>query len=631
MAKTDRGNISAKGKPKNVVVVHKFLSPIKWLSHNTVAVSNSKWVRWSLLILLPLIVLALNHDTGADYDIWWHMALGKYYWTHHTLRVNHAIFSWTPANSGWIYNNCLGSLILYLAYNAFSGFGLWLVQWTVMIGIFALIVIYIRSQGGQLDTTIIGLIFLLFVGISIVTIVYRPELFSVFFFTLFVFLYFKGRSSSHLLYWLYPLLMILWVNLHGAFIFGIALLGLLCIGEFIEQVFIGFDPPGKERLLTLIGATVLTCAACIINPYGPDYLLSIFHNATNAEYNEQNKLIMAYGSLWPALTLGKIAMRFTYTAFIMAIFAALIVIFYIRAYVRRQSTGIAPFIACVPLFFVGMSMARACYFFQILALFTLIHLLGREDVQTIRRRLAPLMLVFYLIFGSLIGLVTFRFPQVNIWFGKNIEELIPIEEVAIIKKYHLPAPIFNDYLVGGYLLWAMYPDYKVFIDPRFGPYQQTVLPDYYDLCRDLSSEAIRKFTSKYQFKVAFLHMSQTPLIFALLTSEGSHWRLCYLGKNAVILIHDSLVGKLSPELVKINMSPLKFSNEDNPDVLQNLFEFYVRIGTIYGNAIIDIFDKNVSNRFYNKQKYMLNMIKAAEEMDRTRRGVQQAPGAIQKP
>ena len=30
----------------------------------------------------------------------------------------------------------------------------------------------------------------------------------------------------------------------------------------------------------------------------------------------------------------------------------------------------------------------------------------------------------------------------------------------------------NTYLEGGYLLWALYPDYKVFIDPRYGPYQK---------------------------------------------------------------------------------------------------------------------------------------------------------------
>ena len=178
MAKIGRKDVRGKENHEAAVVVHKYLQFIKWLLRSVVAVSNSKylqfikwllrsvvavsnskWVQWSLLILLPLIIILYNHDSGNDYDVWWHMALGKYYWTHHTLRVNHAIFSWTPADSGWIYNTSLGSLILYLAYTAFSGFGLWLVQCTMMVGIFALTVVYIRSQGGRLDTTNIGLIF----------------------------------------------------------------------------------------------------------------------------------------------------------------------------------------------------------------------------------------------------------------------------------------------------------------------------------------------------------------------------------------------------------------------------------------------------------------------------------------
>ena len=635
MAKIGRKDVRGKENHEAAVVVHKYLQFIKWLLRSVVAVSNSKWVQWSLLILLPLIIIIYNHDSGNDYDVWWHMALGKYYWTHHTLRVNHAIFSWTPADSGWIYNTSLGSLILYLAYTAFSGFGLWLVQCTMMVGIFALTVVYIRSQGGRLDTTNIGLIFLFYFALGAVSAIYRPELFSMFFFALFVFLYFKGRSSSHQWYWLYPLLMVLWVNLHGAFIFGIVLLGLLCTGEFIEQVFIRFDPPGKKQLLTLIGATALTCAACIINPYGPDYLLHIFQNMTNIEYQHENAWIQAYVKLWPFLAGRGLSTRLSISAFIMVGFGVLIVILYIRSYVRRQPIDVAPLIACVPIFFVGMNMGRACYFFLILALFTLIHLLGRADVQKIRRRLAPLALALFLILTGWCCIIMYRFPQLNHWFGKNITQFIPVEEAEIIKKYRLPAPIFNDYLTGGYMMWALYPDYKVFIDPRFGPYVKTVNHDYFGFSAlHVDEETISNFTEKYPFKVAFLKMDEENIIFSLLKSKGNHWRLCYFGKNAVILIHDSLRDKLSPELRNTSMMPERFSNEDDPDILKKLFLFYFRISPAYGKTILEIFDTNVSPRFIGKKQYEVMMIKMLMGMSAPVKNnmlPQQPPGAIQKP
>jgi len=55
--------------------------------------------------------------------------------------------------------------------------------------------------------------------------------------------------------------------------------------------------------------------------------------------------------------------------------------------------------------------------------------------------------------------------------------------------------LFNDYLIGGYLVWKLYPDYKVFIDPRLGPYNKEVAPDYWKFVeKPATAEDIRNFT-----------------------------------------------------------------------------------------------------------------------------------------
>jgi len=636
VAKADQGN-SRKDKPETVVVVHQYPSLIEWLSRGAGAINNSKWIKWALLILLPLLVLAYIYDVGADYDIWWHMALGKYYWAHHTLRVDHAIFSWTPADSGWIYNNCLGSLILYLAYAAFSGFGLWIIQWSVLIGVFALIVLYIRKLNERLDTTSIGLIFLFFIALGVISIIYRPELFSIFFFTLFVFIYLYGRNASPKLYWLYPVLMALWVNLHGAFIFGLVLLGLLVVGEAIEYVFNSQNRMSKKHLIFLTAAAALCFLATLVNPYGSDYLLSIYQNIASASYQKHTGGIMAYLSLWPYLFLQmKDSYRFLITAYIMAGFAIFLAGLVLYGFYRKKFVNFALILINIFFFILSMKMGRAAYFFLVIGLFSIFHCLNFLDAKSLRRNLAPLALIIFLVLGGYISLNTFRYPQFNNWFGKNIEQMIPVEEARIIQKYHLPAPIFNDYLIGGYMMWAMYPEYKVFIDPRYGPYAKQVVPDYFGLTGNMTQEAIKAFAAKYPFKVAFLHMSQTPLIWALLTSEGGHWRLCYFGRNAVILIHDSIREKLPPELVKTNVSPLRFKNEDNPDVLKNLFLFYIKIGPIYGKGILEIFQRNVNERFrYKKEIEQMMTVILEQEIARIKQKMfpQQAPapGVVQKP
>ena len=93
-----------------------------------------------------------------DYDLWWQMAHGKYYLTHHTLRMDLSMFSWTPTDPTWIYNTCLGSIVMYLFYNLMGGFGLWLLQWLVFGGVFVSFYLFLRLNNKRLDANSVTII-----------------------------------------------------------------------------------------------------------------------------------------------------------------------------------------------------------------------------------------------------------------------------------------------------------------------------------------------------------------------------------------------------------------------------------------------------------------------------------------
>ncbi len=46
------------------------------------------------------------------------------------------------------------------------------------------------------------------------------------------------------------------------------------------------------------------------------------------------------------------------------------------------------------------------------------------------------------------------------------EKRYPSNAVEFIQKNRIPGNMFNLYNSGGYLIWSLYPDYKVFIDGR---------------------------------------------------------------------------------------------------------------------------------------------------------------------
>src|SRR5262249_25691254 len=67
--------------------------------------------------------------------------------------------------------------------------------------------------------------------------------------------------------WTLPIVMVLWVNVHGGFVLGLGLLGLFLIGETVD--WLRSRRPFPRQLL-LVG--VLTVVAASINPAGPQML-----------------------------------------------------------------------------------------------------------------------------------------------------------------------------------------------------------------------------------------------------------------------------------------------------------------------------------------------------------------------
>jgi len=159
----------------------------------------------------------------------------------------------------------------------------------------------------------------------------------------------------------------------------------------------------------------------------------------------------------------------------------------------------------------------------------------------------------------------------------------------------------------------MYPDYKVFIDPRYGPYWKEVGPDYFALIQNMNVESLRKFTSKYPFKIVLLHMRERDLIFLFLRSP--EWKLLYFYKTAVVIVHKSVIPSLSQKALSTDMGTQRFRDVTNPMILDNLFNFYISVGPVYAREILDIYKNNVSVFFRFKAfkiQEMEHLIKRAE-------------------
>jgi hypothetical protein len=583
--------------------------------------SSSENLRLLLIVFLPVLIVLRFPVDRVDYDLWWHMALGKYYITHHTLTIDHSIFSWTPTDSTWIYNTCLGSIAIYLFYNFMGGFGLWVLQSLVFLGIFLAYYLFLRLIRQPLDLNSVTIIAAIGIACSMACRYYKPELFSALLFGWMVFLFFYVKiTRNKFIFYIYPLMFVFWVNLHGAFVVGLIFLAMVFAGEILNRIFFSGESFTTEELVHLGIACILSLAATLLNPYSVDYLLSTYSGVTseiNAEMN--NKFVLAYVSLWRYLKAGGASfLSVGITAWIMTILFLLILVLSSYQLYKKKTCDFTVLIISFALYWKGMETSRTSYFFPIASFFILLYLLiHRLKLKNLSSKTATFSLIIFVFFFISVSYFNIRYGTDNRWFGQGLDNYAPVKEVAFLKKYKLEGPIFNDYVIGVYLLWDLYPDYNVFIDPRCSPYIKQVFPDYMEFTsKHLTSEDIRRFREKYPFKVAILHYRQMSLIFDLLKAEGDEWRLLYFEKNAAILIHKSLMPIIKTEAGNVNLNPIRFSQVRNPDILYNVFNFYVRLNPKAGRFIYHVFEKNVSDYYKLKPDILQIMdsdIKLKEE------------------
>jgi hypothetical protein len=59
----------------------------------------------------------------------------------------------------------------------------------------------------------------------------------------------------------------------------------------------------------------------------------------------------------------------------------------------------------------------------------------------------------------------------------------PLRAAAFLDAKQLPAPLFNSYDFGGYLIWKLYPRYRVYIDGRADLYGDAFIENFIQIYR----------------------------------------------------------------------------------------------------------------------------------------------------
>ncbi len=453
--------------------------------------------------IFVILLVALSYGSMAtrllgDAGTGWHIRNGEQMLHTHAISRSDT-FSSTMSGQPWYAWEWLYDLVMASIHHRVGLNGVVFLTAFVIAATFALVLRLALKRGGSLPVTVVLLA--LSVASSTIHFFARPHVLS----WLFVLVWFQilesagpdsGRSRNRRLFWL-PVLTLVWVNLHGGFLIGIALLGLYVAGNLIEYL-ASRNPAQRDGAVKqcrmLATMTLLSLLASLANPYGYKLHIHIYHYLSN-------RFLMDHIDEFLSPDFHGVAQR---------CFAALLLIVILA--VAAAPRALRPAHVLVVLFaaYSGLYAARNIPISSILLTLVAGPLLSQAIAQAVTRQQLParvrgffsrlhsfagrmgamelrfrghLWPVIVLALGAWICFHQGRLSSLPIMQAQFDSKRFPVEAVGVIAQQGLREPIFAPDYWGGYLIYRLYPEPKVFVDDRHDLYGEQFLKDYLKVVR----------------------------------------------------------------------------------------------------------------------------------------------------
>ncbi|NTV63296.1 MAG: hypothetical protein HGA65_07135 [Oscillochloris sp.] len=228
-----------------------------------------------------LIWLFLSLTPLPPNDLWWHMAAGRLMVDEGRLiDENYWAFS-LPADAPYVYQSWLSELALFWAWQIAAVPGLALARLLAICLSFGGVAWYAARRCGHWPAATLALLVAALISWNNWTL--RPQTLALLpgaALILVLLAYVGGQARARWLLTL-PLIMAIWVNMHGSFVLGAALVACAWLGT--ASMALRGDGASRKRLPALTLAALASGVAILINPYGigiVPYLRMMMTNST---------------------------------------------------------------------------------------------------------------------------------------------------------------------------------------------------------------------------------------------------------------------------------------------------------------------------------------------------------------
>jgi hypothetical protein len=472
--------------------------------------------RTLVMALAAMLLVGWFSPEISDPDFWWHLKTGQYIWEKHSLPIPDP-FAYTtalahPAYAGEertrdfnLTHEWLAQALFYLIYRATGFGGMVLVRAAILTAFCALAgLLAWRRCGGFFGALAAALAT---AGVASGFAMDRPYLVTFLLLAATLAILETRRRM-----WLLPPLFLIWANCHGGYFLG----WVVVAAYSAEALFLAWRQkplPGARRLWIVGAVSVLASGA---NPNGFRIVQILLYYRSS--YMTSRLLEWAPARLWPpgefaVLLLGAAALLLWARRKVRPVDWLLFLAFALAALSARRNTFLIGFLAPVLI---------ASYF------------PWKPRLPVLAQFAAAALLL-----GGLgAGIARGNFFQLH-----AAEWKYPAGAADFLLAHQVGGPLFNTYEYGGYLIWRLWPQARVFIDGR--ALSESIFMDYARILYNhdaTGGKSAEELLDQYGIQAIVMNSFEYSggLVYflapALADPARTDWRLVYSDAQAIVLM-----------------------------------------------------------------------------------------------
>lgn len=485
-------------------------------------VSFLKSTSWSIpFIALIVLIITFSLRLINNADIGFHLKGGQWILENLKFPAND-VFTYTVNSHEYIDMQWLYQVIIYLVQNIFGYEGMTIFNVLLILTVFYLLYRVMQVREVPLPITILSL-FLVLMVIQF-RFSYRPELMSWIGIMLTLLImevyYYSGKKNLYFL----PVIMLVWVNMHGLFMIGLFMIGCYVISTWIRD---------KKPDLYLLKWFGISIAATLVNPYFVTGATYPFYLLTRLD--ESNIFAQTIFELKSPFGTGFENLRIELTLFYVS--AGLSAALSLITFKKRK---IHEFLILTAFLYISYTAIRNVPIFMLYSGFILA--LCSKDIfldlfTGLPEKLKPVSKPLALILAVLFLLLSARVVTGNYYisYGKGVdfgvglnENSFPVKALEHLNSLGLNGRIINDISYGGWLEWQYTS--QVFIDGRLEVIGEDLYREFLDA---VNNNKLPELIEKYNaIMVIFNHGSTISWISQLRDLPG--WGMAYLDDNTAV-------------------------------------------------------------------------------------------------